>query len=371
LPFSHDIGRVARKLFVAVGVCSAAMVALGSLTHPAAASAVLAAVQSAVSCASTGTTPCVSGTNTSSGIGVLGSSNTGTGLRGSSSTNNGLKATSTSGDGVLGESTSNTGVSGSSTNGYGVAGSSTNGAAGVIGTTAENAGVFGKATDYGNGVSGQSSQGYGVYGTTANGTGTAIFGYESSSGTGVYGESGGGGTGGFFESSYEAVVGQSSGYPLVGRNASGIGVFYVDGNGDIIFSGGLMQFSLARSANVVRSFTAKMTLPTVEDTGTAQLVGGAAVVRLDPTFAASIEPAIAYRVFLTPDGDSRGLFVASKTGGGFIVREAQGGRSTMSFDYRIVATVLGQAGQHMVISNAAVLPHASRTAPLPVPRQIP
>jgi len=108
----------------------------------------------------------------------------------------------------------------------------------------------------------------------------------------------------------------------------------------------------------VKSFTAKMSSPTVEDTGTAQLVGGSAAVRLDHTFAATIEPTIAYRVFLTPGGDTRGLYVATKTAGGFIVREAQGGRSSVSFDYRIVATAAGQAGQRMTIASAATLPHA-------------
>jgi hypothetical protein len=343
MAFSQRIGRVARKTLLVAGVTGASTLASIATTPPSGAAA------STVTCASTGTTPCVSGTNTSSGIGVLGASNTGTGLRGSSNSNNGVKGTSTS----------STGVAGTSTSGYGVSGSSTYGAAGVIGTTAEDAGVLGKATDYGNGVSGSSSLGYGVYGSTTGGTGTAIFGYESSTGTGVSGESGSG-SGGFFESGYWGVVGESGAYPLVGLNGSGTGVFYVDYNGDIIFSGGLMQFTdVAHGGKtVLKSFTAKMASPTVEDTGTAQLVGGSAAVRLDRTFAASIEPTIAYRVFLTPGGDTRGLYVATKTAAGFIVRESQGGRSSVSFDYRIVATAAGQAGQRMTIASTATLPHA-------------
>jgi hypothetical protein len=39
----------------------------------------------------------------------------------------------------------------------------------------------------------------------------------------------------------------------------------------------------------VTAFSPQTTLPTVEDTGTAQLVGGSAAVRLDPVFAASID----------------------------------------------------------------------------------
>jgi hypothetical protein len=46
-------------------------------------------------------------------------------------------------------------------------------------------------------------------------------------------------------------------------------------------------------------------------------------------------------VFLTPNGDCKGLYVASKTAGGFEVRELGGGTSNISFDYRIVAKRLG------------------------------
>ena len=109
----------------------------------------------------------------------------------------------------------------------------------------------------------------------------------------------------------------------------------------------------------MKSYSAKSTLPTVEDTGTAALVRGAAVVRLDPTFAASVDPNASYRVFLTPNGDTRGLFVATKTPSGFVVREAQAGHASVSFDYRIVATALGQAGQRMAPLVAPVAPRAS------------
>ncbi len=88
----------------------------------------------------------------------------------------------------------------------------------------------------------------------------------------------------------------------------------------------LEVLSLRLIVQKVRSFSAHSTQPTVEDTGTAQLVAGAAGVRLDPAFAASIEPTAAYRVFVTPNGGTRGLFVASKSAGGFVVRESQAGR---------------------------------------------
>jgi hypothetical protein len=59
--------------------------------------------------------------------------------------------------------------------------------------------------------------------------------------------------------------------------------------------------------------------------------------RLEPAFASTVNTGEAYRVFLTPNGDSKGLYVASKTAAGFEVREQGGGTSNISFDYRIVA----------------------------------
>jgi hypothetical protein len=44
-----------------------------------------------------------------------------------------------------------------------------------------------------------------------------------------------------------------------------------------------------------------------------------------------------YRVFLTPEGDCQGLYVRSKRGASFEVRELQGGTSSVEFSYRIVA----------------------------------
>jgi hypothetical protein len=74
-----------------------------------------------------------------------------------------------------------------------------------------------------------------------------------------------------------------------------------------------------------------------EDFGSAQLVGGVAQVRLDPKFSLTVSAKAGYKVFLTPNGDCRGLYVAQKSTGGFQVRELSGGSSTVSFDYRIVA----------------------------------
>ena len=57
---------------------------------------------------------------------------------------------------------------------------------------------------------------------------------------------------------------------------------------------------------------------------------------IDPDFAAVIETDD-YHVFLTPEGESDGLYVSARTSGTFEVREQAGGRSTLSFSYRILA----------------------------------
>jgi hypothetical protein len=74
-----------------------------------------------------------------------------------------------------------------------------------------------------------------------------------------------------------------------------------------------------------------------EDFGAGRLENGTAAVALDPTFAETVNGASDYHVFLTPEGDCRGLYVSRKTASGFEVRELGGGQSTVAFDYRIVA----------------------------------
>lgn len=78
-----------------------------------------------------------------------------------------------------------------------------------------------------------------------------------------------------------------------------------------------------------------------EDAGGGQLAKGAAVVHLDPTFAETVNTGVEYRVFLTPNGDCKGLYVSQKSATSFEVHELGGGTSNISFDYRIMAKRLG------------------------------
>jgi hypothetical protein len=89
------------------------------------------------------------------------------------------------------------------------------------------------------------------------------------------------------------------------------------------------------------TYVPQITQPSLEDFGEARLTDGVASVALDPKFAAAIDGSTRYLVTLTPEGDCRGLYVASQTPSGFTVRELQGGRSSVAFNFRIVARPLG------------------------------
>jgi hypothetical protein len=72
-----------------------------------------------------------------------------------------------------------------------------------------------------------------------------------------------------------------------------------------------------------------------DDFGSAKLKRGRAGVPLDTDFAKVIKRGD-YRVFLTPEGDCRGLYIRRKSAAGFEVRELMGGKSSIDFSYRIV-----------------------------------
>jgi hypothetical protein len=73
-----------------------------------------------------------------------------------------------------------------------------------------------------------------------------------------------------------------------------------------------------------------------EDFGSGQLSNGVVTIFLEPTFQQTVNPGADYHVFLTSNGDSRGLYVTQKTATSFEVREQGGGTSSIAFDYRIV-----------------------------------
>ncbi|HTX58026.1 MAG TPA: hypothetical protein VMH02_00015 [Verrucomicrobiae bacterium] len=237
------------------------------------------------------------------------------------------------------------------------------GASAVLGkdlatTTSYNDGVFGTSTR-GMGVYGKSSGGIGVTGTLAgplstgtkftpaameglDNTGTGSFALIgiSQRGDGVYGQS------------------NSSSNKLAALNAyapNGAYIFYgsaqsgsavaMDNQGNI-FTTGLVYTNGSCSAGCdarhrVRSAAVTAAAPTIEDSGEAQLVRGAVYVSLDPRFADAVDMHQRYLVFLTPEGDTAGLYVSARTPAGFTVREIGNGHSSLAFAYRIVAHPYG------------------------------
>ena len=213
--------------------------------------------------------------------GVIGFSRAGDGLEGASFTGNAVRATSFFGSGVHSISGALSGVIGIS----GTAGPQ-------VPNTANIAGVFGTSSNQ-PGVIGTSNAVIGVFGFSDN----------------------------------VGVVGQTT-------NPNSFAGFF---SGNVVVNGTLT----ANVKNAVVTFPDRtqrvlhcMESPEhwFEDFGTAKLARGRGTVELDGDFAKVIKPAD-YHVFVTPEGDCRGLYVAEKKTASFEVRELGGGTSSVAFSY--------------------------------------
>lgn len=114
------------------------------------------------------------------------------------------------------------------------------------------------------------------------------------------------------------------------------------------------------------AYQARETEATIEDFGEGQLVAGRAAIRLNSDFAAAIDRHASYLVFITPEGDNRGLFVDKRTADGFEVRESQQGRSNIAFSYRVVAKPLGMAEPRLPLLRAVLAREAATAAHHPL-----
>src|SRR5580704_4487726 len=116
------------------------------------------------------------------------------------------------------------------------------------------------------------------------------------------------------------------------------------GGGDAACTGTLKSVVATLSsqgAQRVETYAVQSAENWFEDAGTAQLVNGAASVNLEPVFGQTVNAGVEYHVFLTPKGDSEGLYVSHETPQGFEVHEQRGGHSSIAFDYRIMAKRVG------------------------------
>jgi hypothetical protein len=221
------------------------------------------------------------------------------------------------------------------------------------------------------GVSGRSYHGTGVLGLSGTGPGATG---TSKRGDGVEGNSESGWGGNFHSVAFGGLLGSStkgtgvmamsnsSVHPALSVRALGTGplvdahdssdnsVMSLDQQGDLTIAGTLttggschVGCSKTRDGNGVSqiSYAPRESAPTMEDFGEAQLVAGAAFVRLDPAFANAIDSTKSYLVFITPDGETKGLYIAMRSASGFEVRENGAGRANVQFSYRIVAKPYG------------------------------
>jgi len=304
-----------------------------------------------------------------SGVGAGGWSGAGTGVAGRSVTGTGVDGTSTSGSGVTATSTSGDAIAASSSTGAGVRGHSET-ADGVVGTSRTQCGVYGESqvlpavagrsaahTTWTAGVMGiGANEGSGVHGTSLLGNGVQAFSRDSDAleATSVNRR----GVVGIAVGTSSASVGVQGDAPSRANGSAAIGVAGTSRHGTAIFAttvDGIAGFFIGqvvvfgdlavtgKKSAAVRhpdgshrlTYAVESPDSWLEDVGRGQLVDGHGTVTLDPDFAAVID-ADDYHAFLTPEGNSNGLYVGARTSEGFEVHEQHDGTASLSFSYRVV-----------------------------------
>jgi len=120
------------------------------------------------------------------------------------------------------------------------------------------------------------------------------------------------------------------------------------GDGDLTCTGQMKTLATTGGgAHTVETYSMQSPENWMEDFGSGELQKGVAVVTIDAAFADTVTGDASYHVFITPNGDSKGLYVINKTANSFEVRESSGGTSSLSFDYRIVAKRRGYEAQRL------------------------
>jgi hypothetical protein len=336
------------------------------------------------------------------GVAIHGEANSGIGVRGTSVSNTGFYGASGSGSYIA------PGVEGESTNHSGLDAGGFFGLAGLLpGGTSPAYGAIGLGSLYGlegatTSTGSSSTRGYGVfaYDNSNAGTFNAAALAESQNGVGIVAESHGSPSLGLIgdfpigvyavaepngsgtPNSAVAIEAESTSYPLEVRNTTASanafvdvaqpgylvagtgsgGSFYITTagkehlSGTLVTSKGTSIRKTGQSGTTRMQYGAQTTAPQIEDVGEAALTNGRAFVAVDAALADSIDMHRAYHVFLTPEGECNGLYVTQKSPGGFVVRELHGGRSNLSFEYRIVAKPVGETGERLALAGA--LPEA-------------
>jgi hypothetical protein len=142
-------------------------------------------------------------------------------------------------------------------------------------------------------------------------------------------------------------------YGVYGKNTNktyGYGV-YSEGNmgvqGKLVVWGTKSAVVKLKDGQSVLMYAVESSENWFEDFGSSKLKDGSALVSIESTFAETVNTGMEYHVFLTPNGDCRGLYVTNKSGSSFEVRELNGGKSSIPFSYRIVAKRKGYEDQRL------------------------
>jgi hypothetical protein len=347
------------SLRVAAILGGSALIGAGLATHPATAQNIESFAKQFAIVTCSNSSPCQEYKNNGSGAGVEGVANSGNGVIAKSTSGSAMVAASTYSDGTQSYSNNNDGTNSgtanpSITNGRGRSGVWGHDDSSDGGTL--NVGVAGSSTN-GTGVSGASTNGVGVNGASTHNYALAVSSSAFNYTMLANGNTCGGCSGADIRGAYLGIVGRAPAggntFPIVLTDSNGNDLDFTDGKGDLFYHGSLLNFAYAPHGNIAWSYGATAASPSIEDTGAGQLVNGIGTVHLDPAFAQAIDQNQAYHVMLTPDADTRGLYVASKSPTEFVVREVQGGRGTLSFDYHIYAPTLGHANERMAITTRA------------------
>ncbi len=207
--------------------------------------------------------------------------------------------------------------------------------------------VQGLSTGRAGGVYGRSLVREGVVGVSRSSTGVHGF---SETGDGVTGESRGKGA-----VALRSIANGSDTAIFFGHNVVTRGHCVIDPKADLDCTGGIKGGGTIESTHrnsrgeQVLAYAPESATATIEDVGTARMVDGIANVRIDRAFAAMTDGRW-YYVFLTPLGETRGLFVSRKAALGFVVREIERERSNLDFDYRIVAHPIDATNDRLPVS---------------------
>ena len=292
--------------------------------------------------------------------GVVGVQDNGAGVLGVSSDGTGAKGVSEDGVGVRGESTFDTGISGHSVHGYGVKGE---GPSGVLGNANGGYGVMGVT------ASDRQAAGY-FYNSRAGGPGLLALGGGGGSPDVELGANSSGDDDGliFSDGDYSTSdIGlhsndrvwvdldddnNSTGSFFQVRNGANTEVFKIDESGNLTATGTKSAVVATERFGTVTLYAVESPENWFEDFGEGRLVAGEAEVAVDERFAATVNLARGYHVFLTPLGPCS-LYVATKGPASFTVRALDGQCRDLAFDYRVVARRAGHEDLRLEVYSPA------------------